>query len=416
MNNWFKKFTDSVLGSKPVQAVSGLAGEGASSWRLSDRAAENFINWQIRMGYIAAIPWRGVQTTRNAMQPFQLLLPRIGGSSFAAGFNKAFNPSSMKESWEYAVKVGALDKSVFPQFASTQTLGPTSARAIDTLGVKAAQLGGLFDKFVGLGFDIFRFPDDAGRVIALFSMRHRLGRVIKKFNNGDYNNASEGAFEKMLIEGKVKTFNETAQVRFEQMYKAGDIEGAKDFLGVELAGDSFLRYGHAAHPAGWQTVQGRLFGQFGSFSVQYLDRMRNGLTVGTVKDRAEFLFGHTLVNSGIVISGAAVGLNLATFSMVPAVHFEGGPSFSLGVDFWQAYSGSPAEQSLARRNIANAFPTFNNPRSMFIPLSYSITDIWEGWNADDEVEGLLKAFGFRQLREMRRQPLSLRALEWLDEF
>jgi len=168
-------------------------------------------------------------------------------------------------------------------------------------------------------------------------------------------------------------------------------------LGTTLARETHFRYGHAAHPAGWGSIYGRVFGQFGTWPVQYKDFLLEGAARGTVGDKVEFFGIHIAMNLGLAGAGAAAGVNLWSFVSFNALQYTGGPFADIGLDLVRAYGGTPAEQQLARRSLFFNFPSFSDPRSVFVPGSYFVSDVTRALSdAQDNVpKFVLSAGGFR---------------------
>jgi hypothetical protein len=196
---------------------------------------------------------------------------------------------------------------------------------------------------------------------------------------------------------------------FEDLVRQGKIGEAADHMGNQLAREAHFRYGGANHPAGWGSVPGRLFGQFGTWPVQYKDFLVQAMTRGSIRDRAEFAAYHIGLNMGLVGGGAAVGVNLWTWASLPSLNYSGGPMADLAIDFLRVWNGSPAERAMAKRSILMQFPSLEDPRSIFVPGSYFLGDINSVFRAGDaDVKALFEAGGFRFF-----EPGEKSGFEWL---
>lgn len=369
---------------------------------VNPRIAEKIVNTFTGLAYKAAIPFRPAIIARNWMQTLQMTPGRVGVRWYWDGVQKALD----KGNYQYALKAGAIDPNIIPLHLADTVLGTSGDRAfLGDVGNKISQLkfrtgldraGQVYNDIFDVGLDWYRKPDDVGRAIAFWGQRDRALDAIGKWRRGEIK-----SFNKMMEEAKALTYHEPVQEEFVRILRSQGDEAAADFLGVELSKDTHFRYGHANHPIGWNGPMGRLFGQFGTYPVQYFDYLVKGLSRGTAKDRAEFIMTHAAVNGSIVGGGAAAGLNLMSWATMPALTYTGGPYADMALNLAMWASGSEMEKSLALYNMETAFPTFTNPQSIFLPGSYFVGDIVRAFENDkNNVFSLgAEAAGFRFLKE-----------------
>lgn len=342
--------------------------------KAPERFAERIINEFTALMYSATIPFRPALIIRNYWQMMQMTPARIGFRDFFGGLEDALT----KDGYEYAKRIGAIPSDVVPLMASTELWTPQALRPL------SLRFRRVFDR----GFEWYKKADDIGRAAAANGIRRRINRHLGSFMRGDT------TWEQFRQAAKINTFDSVDIAQFESMFRAGDIEGAIDHLGLTLARETHFRYGHVNHPAGWGSVYGRLFGQFGTWPIQYKDYLLQGLARGSTKDKFEFLATHLAVNGALLASGAAAGLNLWSWVAFPSLNYTGGPMADMAIDLTKALSGSPAERAMARRNLSFQFPSLEDPRSIFIPGSYFLGDLWKL----QDIEGaqtFFEAAGFR---------------------
>jgi hypothetical protein len=338
------------------------------------RTAERLVNNMTALAYGASIPFRISLILRNYYQMVQMIPARIGGQWFERGLRQAMT----KEGFEQAVQAGAVPLGITPVFASTEALG------VEVLRGANLRIRRLFEK----GFDWYRKADDIGRAAAYHGQRGRIMHYYDQFAKGNIT---------------WETFRARSKVN---MFDSNDIA---IHMGNQLAREAHFRYGGANHPAGWGSVPGRLFGQFGTWPVQYKDFLVQAMTRGSIRDRAEFAAYHIGLNMGLVGGGAAVGVNLWTWASLPSLNYSGGPMADLAIDFLRVWNGSPAERAMAKRSILMQFPSLEDPRSIFVPGSYFLGDINSVFRAGDaDVKALFEAGGFRFF-----EPGEKSGFEWL---
>lgn len=358
-----KEYMNEVLGRphSSFEKIQEAIESGAQSMGLdiSKNFTKDVVNTFAALSYGATIPFRIGLIMRNYFQMVQTIAPRTGMRDFFGGLERAIDD----EGYQMAKKAGAIPENVAPVHATTEVFEEGILGNVN--------LTQRLDKLVKKGFDYYRSADELGRAAAYHAQRRRLGRAVDDFE------ADRIGWEEMLRKGKVKTFRQIDEDRFTEIYQSGDIEGAKDYLGATLARETIFRYGNANHPAGWNSVQGRLFGQFGSWPTQFKDYMMQGLTRGTTKDKAEFV-GWTIATNGGVLAGAeATGLDLDTWVTLPSLQYTGGPYADIALSLTQVVGGSETERAMAMQNLKFQLPTLENPQSIALPLSYAAGDFWE---------------------------------------
>lgn len=368
------------------QAIATLA--RVMGHPVPERLAERFVNGAVAMSYNAAIPFRAATILRNYFQ-MSLTPARIGPRAFFDGLETALTPEGYKE----AVKHLAVPTGVVPLHAATEIFKP---RFIGPLRLRMS-------KIFEAGLNWYKKPDDIGRAAAFHGMRSRASRHLPDYMAGRID------FETFKSRAKVNTFKETDVTEFERLFKAGQMQEGIDFLGARLADEVHFTYGHANHPAGWGGIAGRLFGQFGTFPVQYKDFLLQGISRGSTKDKAEFLATQAATQLGLVAAGGAVGLNLWTWAIFPSLQYTGGPFVDMVADFRNVIGGTTVERRMALRSLQFALPTLADPRSIFVPGSYFIGDVWRAMSEREQDFGtILRAGGFKVVEPGDDPPF-----EWL---
>lgn len=377
----FRRLNDAVSRSMEIMGFSRPV-----------RTAERMINNMTALAYGASIPFRISLILRNYYQMVQMIPARIGPRWFEKGLERAMT----KEGFEEAVKAGAIPLGITPVFASTEALGHEVLRGADL------RLRRLFEK----GFDWYRKADDLGRAVAYHGQRQRLAHYYDQYARRLIN------YDTFKAKAKVNMFDTQDVAIFDDLMRQAKTEEAFDHLGFILSRETHFRYGAANHPAGWGSVPGRLFGQFGTWPVQYKDFLVTAAVRGSVKDKVEFAATHLGVNMGLVAAGAGMGMNLWNWASMPSLNYTGGPIADLSIDLIRVWNGSPAERAMARRSIMMQWPTLEDPRSIFVPGSYFIGDINSVFKEGDfDVQGLLEAGGFRFF-----EPEEKSGFEWLWDY
>ena len=372
-----------------------------SGRKVDDRVGERFINVMNKLAYNASIPFRPALIARNFYQ-MSLAIPIVGPKAFWHGIETAFgwtgsgfDQALVEAAKNRAIKANALRVNVIPLHAATEALG-VGSEPLGILKERYAKMGFDIQKAFDKGFDLYRAPDDVGRVVAFEAGRHRVANALAKYER---TGKDISAFERLKAEAKVLTFDETVEAEFESLIRQDRGQDAANYIGAQLADKIHFLYGDANHPSKWGGVGGKLLGQFGTFPVQYVNHVLESLTRGTPKDVGEFLFGHTAVNLGVVYAGSEIfDLDLSSWMFLPSMRYTGGPYAELFLSSIAAIGGSPAERSMAKRNINMMMPSlsFAHP-SIFVPGSYAVADWANAFKEDNFMQGLVRGTGFRFL-------------------
>jgi hypothetical protein len=340
--------------------------------------------------YGATIPFRPALIARNYFQLWQMIAPRVNHKWFNEGLRRARSDGGFQ--------------------AAVNSLALTTTTPPVAFGERAVsrEIRGLpygLRKMVDRGFDWYRKADDYGRAVAFHSLRARM-----ESHWGDYL-AKKISYNEFKKRAKVLTFSEQDIEIFDALVRGGKlpqdiaviaqnvpgtgIEAGKNYLGRIFANETIFRYGHANHPSGWGSAYGRLFGQFGTWPVQYKDFLLNGMTRGTTADKWAFATTHTAINGAVLTGGASVGLNMWSWVSFPSLQYTGGPLVDVGMDVMNIMSGSPQERRMALKSLNRAFPTLSDPFSVFVPRSYALKDVWRGLEGGLTFESFPRMAGFR---------------------
>lgn len=368
---------------------------------VDDKLGERVVNVIARTTSQATIPFRAGLIVRNMTQSPFFTAPVVGPKAWLHGVKASvgmigdgkFSIHAMREAIQEAVEAGAIDPNIIPLHASGELFGLEATRTAANLSGIAARAKFNAERLFDLGFSWYRGPDDWGRVVAF-----KAGKFRVKENVGDYIKG-QITLDEFVERSKVKTFNETIEAQFRSIVEEGAVgweDTAATLIGKELADKTHLLYGNANHPTGWSGVPGRLLGQFGTFPVQYANFVLEGISRGTLKDRAEFVAIHGALNMGVVAGGAELfDVDLTSWATLGSLKYTGGPYMEAAVSAFQAWGGSEAERSIARRNLQMMLPSFSSPESVFVPGSYFIGDLVDAFQATDPRQFFGEAAGIR---------------------
>ncbi len=365
--------------------------------KAPERLANDIISGLSAVTSSAVIPFRPDLIARNFFESVLKVLPRVGPNAYFRALRYVVSQETRGEAFNAAMKAGAIrpgTQKIRSLHSADELFGPAAPRAVH-------KYLRVFDK----GFEWYQSADDWGRAIAYHGQRFRV-----MDNLDDYVKGRIG-IETLKSRAKINTFDPLDAKIAEDFILDREYDKAIDHLGQVLSREAMTRYGYADHPVGWNSVQGRLFGQFGTWPVQYKDYLVQGMTRGSMRDRAEFGMLHAGVSGGIVAAGATIGLNLRNWTGMQI--YTGGPFADLSIDVMKSISGSDLEKRMARRNLYSNIPILGwmetgNPRSLFVPGSYLVGDLNDAREAlgnGDIFKGIMEGLGSRVMRPTDKNPL-----------
>jgi len=324
--------------------------------------------------YKAAIPFRPLLLIRNASEIYRIG-GITGGKSLGYGIKYVMDPKTKKRAFDEAVRAGALkpDAPVFTVDPSART-ALSSGGLQGLLGRRGEQVTGklqhgfqMVDDFAEKGMTIYQRVDEYTRAISYHSMQHRI--------RSNMTLAKPGSWNEFIERSKLSTFDKTELKVFEDLWTSEGSNAAIEFASTTFADKSLFLYGNANHPIGWGSSYGVLFGQFGTWPVQYKDFLINGMTRGTGKDRLEFAAWNLVAPAILVKEGRDVGIDLDSWWGVSSLSYGGGPYASAFMDVIRARSGNDVERMMARASLRRLNPLIHPIPNTIVPVSFAANDI-----------------------------------------
>ena len=393
------------LKGKPHESFNALQGSLNHIFKTllgreaPDRLASDLVNSLGAITSSAMIPYRPALIVRNFFESLLKVAPRTGLGAYMNGLRYVISPETRKEAFKMAMEAGAIR----PGTAKLRSFHA----AEDLFGAGAPNLADKYLRIFDKGFEWYQSADDWGRAVAFHSQR------LRYLKHSDDFMRQRITLEEFKDRAKINTYDPLDIQIVERFILDSEHEKAVNHLGQVLSRETMTRYGYADHPSGWHSVPGRLLGQFGTWPVQYKDYLVQGFTRGSTKDRVEFGMLHGAISGSIVGAGAAVGVNLESWT--GSMMYTGGPYADIMMDAVRAVNGSDAEKAIARHNLYAQVPVLGwmdtgNPRSLFLPGSYLVGDLGDAAKAmerGDVFEAVMSGSGVRVMRPNERATLDM---------
>lgn len=215
----------------------------------------------------------------------------------------------------------------------------------------------------------------------------RVGNGLKKLNDGTW---TREQFDNHI---DLHTYDQPVIDEFNRLLAdSPDPSEAARFLGRQTGQDMVGVYGLANHAPGWNTNLGRLFGQFGQWSLWFKGEFLRMATRGTGKQRMLKVARLLAAQKAMTVVGGAAGFNLEAWQPTTGILFGGGPIVDTYQIVSDAMSGYGFLQEDGRRKLEHLLP-WNNVGQLYIPGSFFVRDVLEAVELADQGEDLHTILG-----------------------
>lgn len=304
--------------------------------------------------YRSALGLRPDVWFRDAIQPL-LAGVDVGFQPIAQAYKSFLNPATRPEMWERALKHGWVEVGQV-QTANSEVF---TREIVTEQGVQllSPQMASRREALAQVGDFIWNVLPPAarsgiqGRVIdplLVYTKEGMLNRLISgeagyqlsaqnlaKFSRG------EMTFEQLKINAKLGTFEKPFQRRWLELVEGGQHEEAAALMGNELAISQF-RYGAKEQPIGIREARtaGRFGMQFGTFTLQYLARMKATLkNNGSIRDVLGKVARYGSMTGALYLAEEATGMKFSRWALHKSLTFLGGPVLETVAQAYTAASG-----------------------------------------------------------------------------
>jgi hypothetical protein len=307
--------------------------------------------------YVAALGWRAYPMIRNLSQPFLTLAPRIG-NSWIADAMKLVTDDKLGLLYKEAVHKLIIPPDI-PLFESGEIFGRGSKMdAFASKTLAGIQNGDIYNRLVSYNAVKLAY-DDAMRIFNL-RVNTKTPMTLDEF----FNKANLNQLPPDLIPN------------VKQMLSKGDFVNPKELLADTLTRETQIEYTRGLNPLLFRGALGRLFGQFGTYTVHWIQNIRNGFTrAGSLPQKLLFLSRFAANSAAFYGVATALGIQGADFIPGP-VAFAGGPWFHIVTTLPQLI-GSSYQSRQARANMIgvtekDGLPHFDIPKFMTGDLMRSV--------------------------------------------
>ncbi len=318
------------------------------------QAPDDVIRKWITFSFAGTMGLRPIVPIRDSLQIFLTTYPLLGEKYLATGMAKAFPAikSGVKsEAWEIAQRYGALmhENPMHNLASGTDTVGASKMEKVAETMLKPLLIS-----------------NNSNRLVSFW------GHATKAYD-ALVNFAEHGDPKKFMKESSGWALDSMMQKSFvAELQKGLQPEQWADFsyrMAKELVDVSQWNYQRGAAPGLYKYTLGRLFGQYGTWPMNYWNFAKRLLTQGDPSDRVLAGTRLLLAHGAVLSTMQNAGIDAGQWVFTAPAAYSGGPLTSAllalptSLDF-ESTRGSEARKELAR------YPTLNIPGGMQMQRLY----------------------------------------------
>lgn len=326
LKQWGKRFTDALVKRGILSADSA-----------DFAATNNILQTLFTLNYIGTMGFRPFLAIRNSTQVWTTLGSRFGNDNVMNGI-KRLNKMSDEEVQRFV--------NLLTNQGVIQGRGPVVEQMLS--GV-VSTTGKISEKSLSM----FRRSDVYTRVVAALTADSVIDEAFKK-----YPGLLRTDPEKFFVASNLNLVDPDVGRGILEQLKRGDISGAKTNLRRQFANETMFQYVRHNQPYTYtSSIVGRLFGQFGTYSVNYIQNFLRGIKNGTKAQKMAFITRFVGNNMALYGAFTALGLNAQNFLPWSPMQFSGGPIYEMAVN-GIASMGSGYKAQQARADFARGITNF----------------------------------------------------------
>lgn len=384
-----------VLGETFRRILSNLPGEKVEQ---SAAAADRLVDLLTGSVYAATMGFRPSLALRNASSALVMVWPLYGGNG---RFNEALLRAMTLAGKDEAVAARAINHAQGARFSQSEVeeaireLIPRKLQDINEVGM------GLYDS-----------ADQFTRAVAYHAAKMRAEDAITAFSKKVTSTMPpaklEAAKRQLLIDSRM--FLQDEQIVNEFLRRVGtNPDLAAQFAGKQASDIANFLYGRGMQAQWMRSVGGRLFGQFGTWPMWYIDYIRRivgraGMQ-GFRAEGAKLFAKHVLVNVAILAAGKEVlDVDLNKWASYGSIFWSGGPGVQIAAGASTLMRGlgsvtSGNEDPLAQSRISEGLATIWQTVPTYVPFYFGARDAIRLVESENPTEFLAAALGTQPTRQ-----------------
>jgi GNAT superfamily N-acetyltransferase len=384
-----------ALGETFRRVLENLPVDGKSV--ATAAAADKLVDVLTGAVYSSTMGFRPALALRNASSALVMAWPLYGGNG---RFVEAITRAMTREGLQEAIQARAISVGQGARFSQPEV----EAALRDLLPEKLMRMN-------EVGMTLYESADQFTRSVTYHAAKMRAEDAIVRFVKdveGASPKAVEAAKRRLITDSRM--FLHSPDVVDDFLRRAGQNPNlAAQFAGKQASDVTNFLYGRGMQARWMRSVGGRLFGQFGTWPMWYLDYLNRMATRigqnGYAGEAMRLLARHALVNAAIVGAGKEVlDVDLSRWASYGSLFYSGGPGLTalagastLMRGLGEVTSGN--EDPLSQSRVTEGMQTIWNTMPTYVPFYFGARDVIKLAEADDNVQKLAAVLGTRPTRD-----------------
>ena len=348
-----------------------------------EKTPHDVLGRYLLFSYAGSMGLRAMVPLRDSMQ---LLLgyPMVGGKYLRQGMETAYKVAKegqVAQAWDIPNKYGALlHRSELSNLytAGKEELAPSKVA-----------------KFAEALLKPLAWSNNASRVVMFWAHDTKIQDAARKF-------LPSSNIEKFMEQSGLFWLDDQLAASFKKKFadsSAGAYADLAHQASAELVNLSQWNYRRGAHPGIYNYAIGRLFGQYGTWPMNYVEYARRLATKGPRGERAKAVSRLVAAHYGILMAGDAAGIDTAQWVFTQPAVYGGGPMFQAAINSptavgdWETYRGPEARGRTLRPFVPLLIPGGLEMETVFKSIAKGDPDLWK------------RILGFTPLKE--KEPTSI---------
>lgn len=291
----------------------------------------------ILLQYAGGLALRPVVVVKDALKVFITTYPILGGEYLAKGIRAAMKPGA----WDIAEQAGALVNDKMLRSLATEDTG-----ALSGLG-KAAETA----------LKPLAWLDNPGRLVTFWGHTERALNAMRDFKQ-------HGDVEKLVRQSALTFADPPLQKSFVKEITSAtpdQFEAIAYRIGKELTEVSHWNYRPGANPGIYKYTAGKLFGQYGTWPLNYIEYARRIASNPDKVEVAKTLTRLAAAHGAILAAGQKSGIDTAQWVFAQPMAYNGGPMFNAIVNIpnttdFETYQGVQARRAVVQPIVPGLIP------------------------------------------------------------
>lgn len=345
-----------------------------------DAAPGDVLSKMILFNYAGQLALRPAILARDVAQYMLTTFPVLGNYSMV-GLQKTFpmlrdlrsGGYEASDLYDIPLKYGALIEK-----NDLQALGPE--------GTMFAAAG----KWTNKALSYIQLSHNSNRIAAFWGHEAMAKDALESF-------LQHGETDRLAKESGLWFANASTRSQYlkeaQMLDRTSDLDDISRRIAKEMVETTQWNFKRGANPGIYEYQLGRLFGQYGTWPMNYIEYARRFAQGSDKTEAMKALTRLVLTHGAVLAAGNAAGIDLASWTFTQPMAYGGGPALEVLTNIPQSLDFETRRGSEARSALAGAF------WPGMIPGGHAMKEVFRGINSGDDSEMWKRLMGFQPLEE-----------------